>query len=324
MESISVWQPLTHEAIFQTVEEVIKQPLSNLLLQRNSYINRVYELEKEKDRQRLIIKFYRPGRWSREVILEEHKFLHDLAEHEIAVIPPLEFSGSTLFSFSAINFEIMPKKGGRALDEFSRATWEELGRLLARVHLVGENHARANRINWRPAVASQVHLQVLENSDYLLPDFKEALVRNVTALIKETDQWFEGRGHILIHGDCHKGNLIHRPGEGIFLVDFDDICLGPPVQDLWMLLPDTPEKSEQEIEWFLKGYETFRPFDRASLKLVPVLRAMRIVHYAAWLSNQFHDPGFPSHFPEAGTKRYWSELIRELQEIVSSIFPDAS
>jgi len=319
MEKSSPWQPLTHEAVFQAVEEVTGRKLSNLFLQRNSYINRVLELEIDKERERLIVKFYRPGRWSREMILEEHTFLRALAEREIAVVPPLEFCGNTLFCFASIYFEIMPKKGGRALDEFDRQAWEELGRLLARVHLVGEAFSSASRLRWRPGAATRYHLQTLKHSNYLLPDFKEPMVKAIERLIEQSDSWFEGKEQILIHGDCHKGNLIHRPGEGIYLVDFDDICLGPAVQDLWMLLPDEPEKSEQEIAWFLKGYETFRSFDRSSLRLVPVLRAMRIVHYAAWLSIQYHDPGFHSHFPEAGGKRYWSELIRELQEIVYSL-----
>ncbi len=154
------------------------------------------------------------------------------------------------------------------------------------------------------------------NSKFLLEDFKPACERTTEQFIKKAEPFFIDADFILLHGDCHKGNLIHRPGEGIYIVDFDDICFGPPVQDVWLLLPDTPDKCENELEWFFKGYETFRPFDRRSLELVPLLRGMRIIHFAAWLAVQSSEPGFSHHFPDTGTAKYWNELIRELQAIV--------
>jgi Ser/Thr protein kinase RdoA (MazF antagonist) len=94
------------------------------------------------------------------------------------------------------------------------------------------------------------------------------------------------------------------------------MCVGPAVQDLWMLLPGKVEDHRQEFGWFLEGYETFRQFDIPSLKLIPALRGMRLIHYAAWLSIQKNDPHFDKHFSEARTPRYWNELVKELQGIV--------
>ena len=312
----TVWQELDHATILHGIEEILGEKLSNLMLRRNSYINRVYELEKHDSRERVIVKFYRPGRWTEEMILIEHQFLQDLAKGEVPVIPPINLNGRTLFYLKGIAFEIMPKKGGRALDEFDQDAWEQLGRLLARIHLIGAGHKQADRLVLRPGRATREHLKVLAEHDFLLPDFRDSFFTTVEKLIATADPIFSDQEYILIHGDCHKGNLLHRPGEGIYIVDFDDICIGPPVQDLWMLLPDKVEKSELELSWFLKGYETFRPFALNSLNLVPYLRAMRIVHYAAWLAVQSREPDFGVHFPHAGGKRYWNDLIRELQEIL--------
>lgn len=314
----TVWQDLTHEKILSSVESALGKKLSNLLLKRNSYINRVYELEEHDPRERLIVKFYRPGRWTERMILEEHKFLSDLTEKELPVIPPLNIKGQTLFNLDSIYYSIMPKKGGRALNEFDKDTWQELGRLLARIHLVGELHKKAERVVWRPGAATRAQVKVLEDSSYILPDFRNSFFTTAEKFIDRFDPLFEGQEQLLLHGDCHKGNLLHRPGEGIYLVDFDDICLGSPVQDLWMLLPDEVEKSQLELEWFFKGYGTFRQFDVNSLQLIPALRGMRIIHYVAWLSVQSQEPDFTTHFPHAGTSRYWSELIRDLQEITYS------
>lgn len=318
MLNSSAWQNISHDKILHAVEEVLQEKLSNLFLARNSYINRVYEIEKYASQERFIIKFYRPGRWTREIILEEHKFLEELVAKENPVIPPLKIKKQTLFEFKPgpIFFALFPKKRGRALDEFDKEGWEEIGRMLARIHLIGEKHKSSKRIEWKPSIATQHHLEILLKSDFLLKGFKEAFKKTADLFIKKADPLFNGKKFILLHGDCHKGNFIHRPGEGIFLVDFDDTCFGPTIQDIWMLLPDIPEKCEKEINWLSSGYETFRVFDREQLSLVMFLRGMRMIHFAAWLAIQSQEPDFPKHFPEAGKARYWNELIKELQELV--------
>lgn len=317
MNTPSVWQGLDHDTILNTCEKALGKKLSPLLLKRNSYINRVYELETLDPPERLIVKFYRPGRWSREMITAEHLFLKDLSAQEIPVIPPLTLQGKTLFNWSENSFcSFFPKKGGRALDEFGQEGWEELGRLISRVHLVGQEQKNFSRLVWRPAITTSQHLQTLLNTTFLLPEFHSAFARTVEQFIAKADPLFNAQEFLFLHGDCHKGNLIHRPNEGIWLVDFDDCAYGPPVQDLWLFLPGPPEKCENELTWLLKGYETFRPFDRGALPLVPWLRGMRLVHFVAWLAVQSSEPGFTKHFPEAGTPRYWNETIKELQQIV--------
>ena len=63
----------------------------------NSMENRVYEVQIEVDEKKiktaserfLIAKFYRPGRWTKQQILQEHEFLLDLSEREVPVVAPL-------------------------------------------------------------------------------------------------------------------------------------------------------------------------------------------------------------------------------------------
>ena len=313
----NIWSPLTYDAIINTVERTLQRPLGNLCLRRNSYINRVFELEQKDSKERFIVKFYRPGRWTPEMIREEHAFIAELAAQEIPVIPPLTINNTTLFFLGNIPFALFPKKGGRALDEFDKDGWIQIGRLLARMHLVGAAHPGTQRILWRPGVATRHHLDVLSGGGYLPVDYRTVFVNTVESFIQRMDPLFAHEEQILLHGDCHKGNLISRPGEGIFIVDFDDICVGAPVQDLWMLLPGTPEECVQEVSWFLEGYHTFRSLKPSTLKLVPALRGMRIVHFAAWCAVQSTEPGFTEHFPEWGATKYWNELIRELQALMA-------
>jgi Ser/Thr protein kinase RdoA (MazF antagonist) len=314
----NVWQGLDHDNMFKAVEAVLDTKLSGLVIQRNSYINRVYELERADNLERFIVKFYRPERWTKEQILEEHSFLKELLEAEVPVIPPMTLKNKTLFSFEQMNFTLFQKKGGRSIDEFDKDSWLNIGRHLARIHSVGALHKSSTRVNWRPSIATKHHLEVLLASNLFPEEFRKSLTDTSGSFIKKADPQFNDIPLILIHGDCHKGNLISRPNEGIFLIDFDDMSMGPAIQDLWMLLPGNVEENRREFDWFLEGYETFKQFDFESLKLIPALRGMRLIHYASWLAVQSHDPYFDKHFPEVRTPRYWNTLIKELQAIIYS------
>ena len=59
------------------------------------------------------------------------------------------------------------------------------------------------------------------------------------------------------------------------------------------------ERHEQliQLDTLLAGYEEFMEFDPRELALIEPLRAMRIVHYMAWLARRWEDPAFPRHFP---------------------------
>ncbi len=312
----NVWESLSHENIFKIVEAALGKKLSNILIRRNSYINRVFEIEEYDTRDRLIVKFYRPNRWTKEMILEEHAFINELASKDIPVISPIKVNNNSLFYFDSIPFAIFPKMGGRALDEFDEEAWKGIGRLIGRIHLIGAQHSTSKRITWRPTVATAHHVDVLIASGAMSDDFAKSFSTISKAFISFADPQFNDIQNILLHGDCHRGNFIHRPGEGVYIVDFDDMSMGPPVQDLWMLLPDVVEKSKNELEWFFDGYETFKPFDRKTLEIIPVLRGMRIIHFASWCAIQKDEPHFDKHFPDWGSKRYWNELIKDLQSIV--------
>jgi Ser/Thr protein kinase RdoA (MazF antagonist) len=320
----NIWQGLDHESIFRSIESTLGATLSGLLIQRNSYINRVFELERRDNKERLIAKFYRPGRWTREQILEEHSFLKELKDKDVPVICPLEFGGTTLFESNNILYCVFPKKGGRSVDEFDKDAWLNIGRHLARIHIEGAKHRTSKRIVWSPDIATKHHLDVLLVSGLMPPEFKKSMQNMAELFIRKSGSMFKNADLILIHGDCHKGNLISRPGEGIFLIDFDDICLGPAVQDLWMLLPGNVDEHKREFSWFLEGYETFGQFDISSLNLIPALRGMRLIHFASWLAAQEHDPHFDKHFPEVKTPRYWNGLIKEIQGIIYADSEDIS
>ncbi|MFC1770972.1 phosphotransferase [Candidatus Margulisiibacteriota bacterium] len=176
--------------------------------------------------------------------------------------------------------------------EFQKDHWQRIGQMLGRLHLIGKTIRQSQRQLWKPdLIVNNCMNYLLDNN--LIPTEYLSELQNITNLFfKKTKNSMKPEELFLIHGDCHKGNLIHRPDEGLFIIDFDDICIGPAIQDLWMLLPGNPENCEAEVSWFLKGYETFEKFNLSSLELIPILKVMRILHFAAWCALQRNDKGF--------------------------------
>ncbi len=310
---------LTPETILEAVEQELGVYLSNLCRPLNSYINRVYELEDE-DGEGVIAKFFRPGRWSKEALAEEHQFLTELAAEEVPVIAPLTLeNGTTLGNLGGIFFSVYPKKGGRYVDELTLEQWMELGRLMGRVHMIGASAQFTHRPTLHPSHSTRDHLHYILSTGLLPQDMVARYKSAVEQLIELAEPLFAGNEHIRIHGDCHSGNLIYRPGESYFLIDFDDTATGPPVQDFWMLLPGDTESAFEEIDAFMDGYETFRHFDQRSLALIEPLRGMRFVHYSAWCAWQAKEDGCTQVVANFGTRSYWQQEILDLEDQVQQI-----
>ena len=121
-----------------------------------------------------------------------------------------------------------------------------------------------------------------------------------------------------LHGDCHPGNILWRE-EGPHVVDLDDACNGPAVQDFWMLLSGDAAGAERQLQWMLEGYRQFREFDEAELQLIEPLRTLRMIHHAAWIAERWADPAFPRAFPWFGTPAYWSQLSTQLREQIEKM-----
>ncbi len=87
-----------------------------------------------------------------------------------------------------------------------------------------------------------------------------------------------------------------------------------------MVVRGRDEFAEKERNILLEGYEAFRPFDRNTLKLIEPLRALRMIHYSAWIARRWDDPSFQKAFPQFGSSRYWEEDMNALQEVLALTF----
>ncbi|HEY5806371.1 MAG TPA: serine/threonine protein kinase [Povalibacter sp.] len=313
------YDQLTPDAIIEAVE-ALGRVSDRRILALNSYENRVYQVGIE-GAAPVIVKFYRPDRWSDEAIYEEHGFALELAAAEIPVVPPQVRNGQTLFRHESFRFAIFERRGGRWPELGTRTEREWMGRFLGRMHMTG----RRQRFRQRGRIS--VEKLGIDSRNYLLgegwiPPHLETAYDSLTSdLLLSIENAFDaaaGASEIRLHGDCHRGNVLWGD-DGPHFVDLDDCLMGPAVQDLWMLLAGTRAEMSEQLTQLLEGYAHFATFDHRELVLIESLRTLRMIHYAAWLARRWADPAFPQAFPWFIEPRYWENHVLQLREQLGAI-----
>lgn len=323
MNYIGAFDDLSPAIVFEAVEAAYGIRPDGSLWPYSSYVNRVYGLRDE-DENDYVVKFYRPGRWSEEAILEEHRFLADCVEAELPVVAPLSsLDGDSLPSFSldeddgsAFSFALFPKRGGRSFDAETDDDWLRLGALAGRLHVVGAKRDARARLTLGPSLALS-NLAVVK--PLVHPEFQrefEELCRETIAL---TAQEISSLGTRRIHGDLHRGNILSRPGEGLLLLDFDDMMVGPPIQDLWLLLPGRGDDASRERSLLLEGYAEFAELEAGSVSAIETLRFYRMLHFLAWRSLQRNDQWFKRDYPDWGSRAFWISELEDFRDQARAI-----
>lgn len=296
--------------------------------QLNSYENRVFDLRLESpvdftknlpseiqnseniflDPNHVILKFYRPLRWSKEALDEEHSFLNELIKNEIPAVPTL----NPVQRINDVYFTVFPKVKGRLPQEFFPQDRKRIGQLLAKLHNVGAT----KKFAYRPQIAStpysaweNLELNMGLVSGEVRDRYEEAAVK----IIDHLDEKLPTADFIRIHGDCHRGNLLMNSQSQFSILDFDDCLNGPSIQDFWMLFADLD--SEEEREDFVTGYSEFRQFPFEQWPLVPLLQGLRIINYASWIARRWNDPFFKKTFNYFNTYNYWVDETEALEKI---------
>lgn len=290
------------------------------LLTLNSYENRVYQVGID-DSTPVIAKFYRPQRWSKAQILEEHAFSYALTEHELPAVAPLRNEGGeSLLHYEGFDIALFERRGGHSAEPDFGNNLSILGRLLARMHLVGASETFVERphIDIKSFALESVALIAEQFIPHELETAYQTLTEDLIKIMYQRIDETPAVQTIRVHGDCHAGNILWRDDTPHF-VDFDDARMAPAVQDIWMLLSGEHQEQQRQLKTILDAYLEFNDFNFAELNLIEVFRTLRIMNYSAWLARRWDDPAFPHSFPWFNTTRYWEQHILELREQLAAL-----
>lgn len=302
---------LTPERIHQAFAQADLE-LRPTLRWMNSLENRVVGVE-DVEGERWVGKFYRPGRWGRSTLQEEHDFMRELFEEDLPVRPPVELrDGHTIGEIEGIFFTIFPHHFGRMPDEIDFDHVDRLGALVARIHKVGERRKHRHRPRVGPVDWGLKNLESLAREKVVPGTLWERYRARVEDLCETLQGRFSRARSLRVHGDLHRGNILCS-SQGVSFVDFDDTTMGPAVQDLWMLLPGRDNEALALREAFLESYQRVRPFDRSELDLIEPLRALKFVHHAAWVARRRKDPAFARLYPDVESHSYWRRELEDLE-----------
>lgn len=323
MDKNASFYSLEPEKVLRVAESAGFYPTGEFT-QLNSYENRVFDIKLEEPCQpgalnkNVIAKFYRPHRWSKEALHEEHEFLLSLKNEGIPAVAPLILGNDqTVTEVDGMYVSFFPKVLGRMPQEFLPGELSKVGRLMAQVHNIGARKKAPHR----PTLDTSYYggwetLDFLQ--DWITPELRERYTIASEDILFAIEDNFDPSEFIRIHGDCHKGNLLNN-GSQFFLVDFDDFVNGPVIQDFWMLLSGDADMLDDEKAQIISGYEELREFPDHQWAWVPLLRGLRIVSYAGWIAKRWEDPSFPRLFPEFNTYTYWAEEVEAIERIAWQI-----
>jgi Ser/Thr protein kinase RdoA (MazF antagonist) len=318
--SIHPYSALTPDLVIDAVESA-GYHCDARLLALNSYENRVYQVGLE-DADPLIAKFYRPQRWTRAQITEEHQFSHELVEADISVVAPLiDDNGNSLHEYEGFLFALFPRRGGYPPELDNLDNLLVLGRTLGRIHGVGRSKQFTHRTEMSVESMMTRNIAFLLDNAFipqsLIPAYSSLardLEKAVTAIYSEV----QPTDLIRVHGDCHVGNILWRDNTAHF-VDLDDCVMAPAVQDIWMFLSGERHRRQLQLAELIEGYREFCDFEPRQLRWLEALCTMRIVNYATWLARRWEDPAFPRSFTWFNTERYWADHILELREQLAAL-----
>lgn len=312
------YSKLTPDTVVAAVEALGHVP-DGRVLALNSYENRVYQVGRDAA-EPIIVKFYRPGRWSTPAILEEHEFALELERAELPVVAPQSRDGRTLFEIGGFRYAVYRRQGGYWPELGNRDDRVVMGRCLARMHAIGRTRRFRHRptLDWR-AMGRETADDLLREGwipSHLEPAYA-SLVEDVLAAVEQCFAETPYRA-LRLHGDCHPGNVLWTDA-GPHFVDLDDCQTGPAIQDLWMLLSGDEQERARQLRDLLDGYRDFQDLDFGEIGLIEPLRTLRMMHYAAWLARRWDDPAFPRAFPWFGEARYWEQHVLDLREQLAAM-----
>lgn len=264
----------------------------------------------------VVLKVFRPGRWSQGALEDEVVFLEDLRAAGVSAVRPI----GSIQCWEGL-YHLAYEHVGESMTEdravLCEADVERLVRLIADVHRVGAQRVARHRPRMDPLVMSGGLLRVIDERGHLPARVASRYKESVRGLCEELDDLLRGVPHQRIHADLGTWNVAWRGDEPV-LMDLDDFQVGPVALDVrlasfpWRLdrLPESMEYKERRAiqqELIIARYRDHLVFPETWTQLFRPLSMLRGVVFDAWFSRNWDEPLFREHYPDDDItdEQYW-------------------
>ncbi|WP_221931627.1 phosphotransferase [Palleronia caenipelagi] len=127
------------------------------------------------------------------------------------------------------------------------------------------------------------------------------------------------KGNALLHGDMHLGQMIDASDGTVWLIDLDDLCLGPAEADLGNLIANLATQAQLGDSFAKRLAFWRREVEAAWAKLVEPVCPDILERYIALALIRRH-----LKFREAGRPDYEAEIVAWINPVAARISPSGS
>jgi homoserine kinase type II len=210
--------------------------------------------------------------------------------------------GEALRSLAEKPALLQPRLDGKHVSQANPHHCQEVGTLLARIHLATRGHVLERKsdrgLDWMLEEGPSLALKL---SEAQLP-----LLRDALAEIHGMKPRILALPRANLHADLFRDNVLFDGNHLAGVIDFYNACSGPMLYDLAIALNDWCSHADGQLDYpraraMLGAYAALRPFNAAEAELWPTMLRLACVRF--WLSRLIaaesfagqdvliHDPG---------------------------------